>query len=111
MGLVTWSPGAMPLKVTSAVVGAVLIVTVPVVKALPPTDAVLVNTARTPSVVSAANAARTTIVAAIFLAIDARPLATAHGSSSVILRAFPPPGLLGGLSAAFRNLDCCRLLV
>ena len=70
MGFVTWSPGAIALNVTNALVGEVLMVTVPVVKVLAGTDAVLVNSVKTLTLMSAAKAPRSITVATSFLAID-----------------------------------------
>src|SRR5437870_5584887 len=59
MGAVTWSPGAILLKVTSADVGLVDMLTVPVVNVLAATLAVLVNRAEPPLAKPASSPATT----------------------------------------------------
>src|SRR3972149_5964600 len=99
MGAVTWSPGAMAPKVTRAVVGDVLMSTVPVVNVLAGTDAVSVKIAMTPRLMNATSAASTMIVAVSFLAILHSSVAPGHhtsgtGSSCPSSKTGPPAHLL-----------------
>jgi hypothetical protein len=64
----------MALNVTRAVVGDVLMSTVPVLNVFPGTDAVSVKSASTLMLSSATNAANTTIVAMSLRAISSPPI-------------------------------------
>jgi hypothetical protein len=70
IGAVTSSPGIIPLNVTRALVGNVLMSTSPVVNVFPGTEAVSVKSASTLMLSSATNAANTMIVAKSFRAIS-----------------------------------------